>query len=224
MGHLHRTLCRRDRRRATGQPLVAARFIALEGIDGSGKSTQAALLESALALRGIPVVRTREPGGTPVGEAVRQIVLGTETGEMALVTEALLFAASRAEHVRRLILPSLEAGTWVISDRFIDSSLAYQGAARGLGIDAVLAINVAAVEGCLPALSLVIDTATAVTTERRCATPDRIEAEGEGFQQKVAAGYRELAERFPERVRLIPGDGAPDEVHARVMREVAAIL
>lgn len=224
MGHLHRALRRRGGRRAPGQPLVAARFIALEGIDGSGKSTQAALLESALALRRIPVVRTREPGGTPVGEAVRQIVLGVETGEMALVTEALLFAASRAEHVRRLILPALEAGTWVISDRFLDSSLAYQGAARGLGIDAVLAINAAAVEGCLPALSLVIDTPAEITTQRRCATPDRIEAEGEGFQQKVAGGYRELASRFPERVRLIPGDGAPDEVHARVMREVAALL
>ncbi len=112
----------------------------------------------------------------------------------------------------------------MVSDRFLDSSLAYQGAARGLGIDTVLEINRAAVDGCLPALSLVIDTPTALTTERRCATPDRIEAEGEGFQERVAAGYRELADRFPERVRLIPGDGDLDEVHARVMREVAAIL
>ena len=151
-------------------------------------------------------------------------MLGTETGDMSLVAEALLFAASRAEHVQRLILPALAAGTWVITDRFIDSSLAYQGAARGLGIDAVLDINRPAVEGCLPALSLVIDTPTEITTQRRCATPDRIEAEGEGFQERVAQGYRELAERFPERVRLIPGDGAPDEVHARVMREIAGIL
>jgi dTMP kinase len=214
---------RRGRGRA-GEPLVAGRFIALEGIDGSGKSTQAGLLEAALALRGVTVVRTREPGGTPVGERVREIVLGTETGDMSLLAEALLFAASRAEHVQRVILPALAQGTWVITDRFVDSSLAYQGAARGLGIDTVLDINRAAVEGCLPDLSLVIDTATAVTTERRCATPDRIEAEGEGFQERVAAGYRELAERFPERVRLIPGEGAPDEVHTRVMRAVAAIL
>ena len=170
------------------------------------------------------MVRTREPGGTPVGERVREIVLGTETGDMSLLAEALLFAASRAEHVQRLILPALAQGTWVITDRFVDSSLAYQGAARGLGIDTVLDINRAAVEGCLPDLSLVIDTPTTVTTERRCATPDRIEAEGEGFQERVAGGYRELAERFPERVRLIPGDGPPDEVHARVMRAVAAIL
>lgn len=170
------------------------------------------------------MVRTREPGGTPVGERVREIVLDTETGDMSLLAEALLFAASRAEHVQRLILPALAEGTWVITDRFLDSSLAYQGAARGLGIDTVLDINRAAVEGCLPDLSLVIDTATAVTTGRRCATPDRIEAEGEGFQERVAAGYRELAERFPERVRLIPGEGAPDEVHTRVMRAVAAIL
>ena len=159
-----------------------------------------------------------------MGERVREIVLGTETGDMSLLAEALLFAASRAEHVQRVILPALAQGTWVITDRFLDSSLAYQGAARGLGIDTVLDINRAAVDGCLPDLSLVIDTATAVTTERRCATPDRIEAEGEGFQERVAAGYRELAERFPERVRLIPGEGAPDEVHDRVMRAVAAIL
>lgn len=169
-------------------------------------------------------MRTREPGGTPVGERVREIVLGTGTGSMGLVTEALLFAASRAEHVSSVILPALGEGRWVITDRFLDSSLAYQGAARGLGIDAVLGINRAAIEGCLPALSLVIDTPTAVTTARRCAAPDRIEAEGEGFQDRAAAGYRELAERFPERVRLIPGDGDPQQVHARVMDAVEPLL
>lgn len=168
-------------------------------------------------------MRTREPGGTPVGESVRRIVLGTETGDMSLLAEALLFAASRAEHVQRLIRPALAEGKWVVTDRFVDSSLAYQGAARGLGIDTVLEINRAAVDGCLPDVALVIDTATTVTTERRCAAPDRIEAEGEGFQERVAAGYRELAERFPDRVRLVPGDGAPDQVHARVMREIARI-
>ena len=196
----------------------------MEGVDGSGKSTQAGLLADALTARGITVVRTREPGGTPVGERVREIVLGTETGELTLISEALLFAASRAEHVRKRILPALAAGSWVITDRFLDSSLAYQGAARGLGIDTVLEINRTAVDGCLPALSLVIDTPTALTTARRCAAPDRIEAEGEGFQQRVADGYRELAQRFPERVRLIPGEGTQDEVHARVMDAVAGLL
>lgn len=170
-------------------------------------------------------MRTREPGGTPVGERIRQVVLGTETGEMSLLTEALLFAASRAEHVQRVILPALAEGTWVVTDRFVDSSLAFQGAARGLGIDTVLEINHAAVDGCLPALSLVIDTPAAIAAERRRSAPDdRIEAEGEAFEERAAAGYRELAELFPERIRLIPGDGAPDLVHALVMREIARIL
>jgi dTMP kinase len=193
-------------------------------VDGSGKSTQAAMLAAALTTRGIAVERTREPGGTPLGERVREIVLGTETGDLTLASEALLFAASRAEHVQKLILPSLAAGSWVITDRFLDSSLAYQGAARGLGIDTVLEINRTAVAGCLPSLSLVIDTPPALTAARRCATPDRIEAEGAGFQQQVAAGYRELAERFPERVRLIDGEGDVEQVHARVMAQVGTLL
>ena len=121
-----------------------------------------------------------------------------------------LFAASRAELVRAVIRPALDAGRWVVSDRFLDSSLAYQGVARGLGIDAVLEVNRAAVEGCLPDLSLVIDMPTAVATPRAAAPrPDRIEAEGEGFHARVAEGYRELAARFPERVRLVSGEGEP---------------
>lgn len=205
------------------QPLVAPRFIALEGVDGSGKSTQAAFLESALALRGVKVIRTREPGGTELGERVREILLAGEPGAMSLVAEAHLFAAARAELVQRVVRPALAEGTWVITDRFLDSSLAYQGVARGLGIDAVLAVNAAAVDDCLPDLSLVIDTPTEVTATRRCATPDRIEAEGDGFQQRVAAGYRQLAERFPERVVLIDGVGEPDAVHARVMTAVGRL-
>jgi len=224
MGHRGRPLHRRRRGRAAGEPLVAARFIALEGIDGSGKSTQAARLEDALAARGIAVVRTREPGGTELGERVRDILLAGEPGAMSLIAEAHLFAAARAELVQRVILPALAQGRWVVSDRFLDSSLAYQGVARALGIDAVLEINRAAVDDCLPSLSLVIDTPAAVTAQRRCATPDRIEAEGDGFQDRVAAGYRALAERFPERVRLIPGDGDVDQVHARVMDAVEPLL
>lgn len=193
-------------------------------MDGSGKSTQARRLGEALSALGIAVTATREPGGTDVGERVRDILLAGEPGALSLVAEAHLFAAARAELVRRVVRPALDAGGWVVTDRFIDSSLAYQGVARGLGIEAVLAVNADAVDGCLPDLALVIDTPLAVTAERRCAAPDRIEAEGPGFQERVAAGYRELAARFPERVRLIPGDGAVEDVHARVMDAVAPLL
>lgn len=207
-----------------GRALVAPRFIALEGIDGSGKTTQAGLLADALEGRGLRVTRTREPGGTLLGERVRKVVLSGEPGQLTLVAEAHLFAAARAELVERVVRPSLAAGRWVVSDRFIDSSLAYQGAARGLGVECVLEINATAVDGCLPDLALVIDTPVGAAAWRRSAAPDRIEAEGAGFQGRVAAGYRELGERFPERVRLVAGDGSVEEVHARVMAAVGPLL
>ena len=135
---------------------MSGRFIALEGVDGCGKSTQAALLAAALRRAGHRVVETREPGGTALGEAVRGIVLGSDD-DMSPMAEALLFAASRAQHVAQVIRPALSAGAWVVCDRFVDSSLAYQGAARGLGIDAVWAVNAPAVDGCLPDLAIVLD-------------------------------------------------------------------
>lgn len=178
------------------------------------------MLADALEARGVRVVRTREPGGTPVGERVREILLAGAPGELELSAEALLFAAARAELVRRVIAPALADGAWVVSDRFLDSSLAYQGAARGLGVDAVMELNRLAVDGRLPDRALVIDVPVALATSRRCATPDRIEAEGDGFLGRVAGGYRDLAGRFPERVRLVDGTGTPDEVHARVLDAV----
>lgn len=193
-------------------------------MDGSGKSTQARRLAEALSARGLAVTMTREPGGTDVGERVREVLLAGEPGTLSLVAEAHLFAAARAELVRRVVRPALDAGGWVVTDRFLDSSLAYQGVARGLGIDAVLEVNRDAVDGCLPDLSLVIDVPVAVATERRRAAPDRIEAEGHGFLERVADGYRQLAARFPARVRLIPGDGDEEDVHARVMDAVAPLL
>lgn len=193
-------------------------------MDGSGKSTQARRLAEALSARGVDVTMTREPGGTEVGERVRDILLAGEPGALSLVAEAHLFAAARAELVRRVVRPALDAGGWVVTDRFLDSSLAYQGVARGLGIDAVLAVNADAVDGCLPDLSLVIDVPIALATARRCAAPDRIEAEGDGFLERVAEGYRQLAARFPERVRIVPGAGDVDEVHARVMDAVGPLL
>jgi dTMP kinase len=155
---------------------------------------------------------------------VRDVVLSELSGELTQTAEAHLFAAARAELVERVIRPSLAGGRWVVSDRFLDSSLAYQGAARGLGVELVLEINATAVGGCLPDRSLVIETPAAAAAWRRSARPDRIEAEGGGFQARVAAGYRELAERFPERVRLIPGEGTIEQVHARVMAALEPLL
>lgn len=211
---------RGDRGRAAGPPLVGARFIALEGIDGSGKSTQARLLADALSGRGVAVESTREPGGTALGERVRELLLSGEPGAVSPVAEVHLFAAARAQLVHEVIRPALEAGRWVVTDRFLDSSLAYQGAARGLGIDRVLDANRAAVEGCLPDLALVIDMDPETTRGRRRAHPDRIEAEGEAFLGRVADGYRQVAARFPDRVVLVSGEGGVDDVHARVMATV----
>ncbi len=198
-------------------------MIALEGIDGSGKSTQAGLLSEALRARGREVVATREPGGTPLGERLRDVLLTAEPGGIGALAEAHLFAAARAELVETVIRPALDDGKWVVTDRFLDSSLAYQGQARGLGVDAVLALNAAVAERCVADLALVIDTPLEVAAARRCAGPDRIEAEGDGFQQRVADGYRELARRFPERVRLVAADGDPQSTHRAVLAEVDAL-
>lgn len=204
------------------------RFIALEGIDGSGKSTQTALLAEALRATGVEVMATREPGGTALGEAVRALLLDREN-HPAPLAELHLFLAARAQLVREVILPALGRGAWVVSDRFVDSSLAYQGAARGLGVDLVWRANEALLAGDGPAASaipdaaLVIDVSPELAARRRCARPDRIEAEGADLQRRVAAGYHALADRFPERVRLIDGAGPPEQVHARVWDHVGRL-
>ena len=190
-------------------------FVTFEGADGSGKSTQAELLRGALAAEGRDVVLTREPGGTELGEAVRALVLdGPQLGAWA---EAALFAASRAEHVEKVIRPALERGADVVCDRYVDSSLAYQGIARGLGIDAVLQLNLAVTGGLLPDVTVLLLLDPAVATGRQ-ADPDRLEREGTELQAKVDAAYRELAGRFPERIVTIDATGAPETI-AKEVRE-----
>jgi dTMP kinase len=203
---------------------VTPRFIALEGVDGSGKSTQARMLADALGARGVPVLLTREPGGTPLGEGLRGLLLDVAITTIGPVAEAYLFAAARAALVEEVIRPALERGEWVVTDRFVDSSLAYQGAAGGLGLDTVWDLNRRALGDCLPDLAVVIDVPVDVAAERRCADPDRIEAQGLGFQERVAEGYRALAARFPDRVVMVPGLGSVDEVHDAVMARVAPWL
>jgi dTMP kinase len=186
-------------------------LITIEGCDGCGKSTQAALLCERLAACGLPVgpsaapaTVVREPGGTAVGEAIRGLLLHAPVAPSPW-TEALLYAAARAELVGKVLLPELDAGRVLVLDRYVDSSLAYQGFARGLGVDEVLAVNEPGLCGLLPDLTVVLDVDPVVGLARAGGDPDRIEAEGVELQQKVVAGFAALALRFPERVRLVDG-------------------
>ena len=189
--------------------------MSFEGADGSGKSTQAELLRAALSDDGRDVVLTREPGGTELGERIRTLLL--DGPQMTPWAEAALFAASRAQHVEQVIRPALEGGADVLCDRYVDSSLAYQGIGRGLGVDEVLELNLRATRGLLPdtTVLLLLDADTAAA---RAGESDRLEREGDDFRQSVDAAYRELAERFPERIVTIDATGAPEAI-AREVRE-----
>jgi len=197
-------------------------LIALEGVDGCGKSTQARLLVEALQRRGAavgpldaPGTVVREPGGTPLGEGVRELLLHRDHAVGAWA-EALLYAAARSQLAHDVLWPALAAGRVLVLDRYVDSSLAYQGHARGVGIDAVLQVNAAATGGLLPDLSLVLELPRRVAAARRSSSPDRIEAEGEDLQKRVADGYAVLVRRFPQRMLVVPGDGDRAAVAASV--------
>jgi dTMP kinase len=193
-------------------------FVSFEGVDGSGKTTQARLLEQHLTGLGRDVVGTREPGGTELGEELRRLVLNGP--EMAPWAEAALFAAARAEHAAEVIRPALARGADVVCDRFVDSSLAYQGIARGLGLERVLELNLTVLEGLLPDRTFVVALAAEAAAARRSGEPDRIEQEGDGFQAEVGRAYEQLAERFPERVELVDGTRPAAEIAAEVRRRL----
>ena len=192
-------------------------FVTFEGIDGSGKTTQAGLLAAEFLARGADVLVTREPGGTPLGEAVRDLVLHGD--HVAPWAEAALYTAARAQHVEQVIRPALGHGTVVICDRYLDSSVAYQGAGRQLGVDAVLELNLAAVGGLVPDWTVLVDIDAAVAAARVGDIRDRIERDGIELQQRAADAYRALAERYPERYVVLDGAAAPEEIAKRV-REV----
>ena len=194
-------------------------FISFEGLDGCGKTTQAAMLAAALELEGRTVVRVREPGGTPIGERIRELLLDGDS-VIGGAAEALLYAAARAQLVDQVILPALARGEVVVADRFIDSSLAYQGVARGLGLEQVLQANQLATGGLMPDITLLLELPAELAAARRGDSPDRIESEGDGFHAAVAEGFAAAAARFPERIHVVDASGPPRAVLARV-REAA---
>jgi dTMP kinase len=204
-----------------------ARFITFEGPDGSGKSTQARMLAKRLRDEGRPVLETVEPGGTPIGQQIRRILLDPTNKELTPVAELLLMFAARAQNVEQWILPALDQGRIVISDRFTDSSIAYQGSGRGLGWEAVLELDRIACHGLIPDISLCIDIDTETGLERaqaRGGTETRLEEQDIEFHHKVRQAYHELARSQPQRFRLIDGRGTPEAIAAKVWEEVRSLL
>ncbi len=185
-------------------------FVTFEGLDGCGKTTQAVLLADALRGDGVEVVSTREPGGTPLGEAIRDLVL--HGGHVAPWAEAAVYAASRAQHVDGVIRPALERGATVVCDRYVDSSVAYQGVGRGLGLEEVLALNLAVVGGLLPDRTVLVEIYPETAAERVGSSGDRIERDGIALWRRVAGAYRTLAERYPERYVVVDGRRSVAEV------------
>ena len=204
------------------------KFIAFEGGEGAGKSTQARLLAGALTARGVPCEITREPGGTPGAEAIRALLLGTEGEGWHPRAEALLFAAARSDHVERRIVPALDAGRWVICDRFIDSSRAYQGGAGGLSDAEVMDLHRIGSHGLLPDLTVLVEVSPQVAAMRARTrdgdAPDRIGGRDASYHAKVAAAFAHLAEAKPERFARINGDGMAEHIAAAVLAAVEPLL
>ena len=197
-------------------------FVCFEGGDGAGKSTQVGLLTDVLQQRGRDVLVTRQPGGTPLGAQIRELVLHGD--HVSARAEALLFAADKAHHVDQLIRPALAEGRVVITDRYVDSAITYQGAGRELGRDEITAVQHWAVGGLLPDLTIVLDVSPEVGRERRGDVHDRLESEADAFHAAVRRGYLELAARDPERYLVLDGSRPVADLHASVVDGVDRVL
>ena len=203
-------------------PAARGFFVSMEGLDGSGKGTQLELLADLLDRFGYEVQRSREPGGSPIGEKIRDVLLDPANREMTAETEALLYAASRAQHVREVIRPAVAAGRLLLCDRFADSSIAYQGGGRRLGVDAVLDINRPAIDGTWPDVTIYLDIGHQKALARRVAAsePDRMEQEAESFHARTEAAYHELISRDPERFITVNAEQSREEIAEEIRRRV----
>lgn len=208
--------------------MARGRFLSVEGGEGAGKSTQVRRLAEALRNRGLDVVVTREPGGSEGAEAIRDLLMQGEVKRWSAHTEALLFAAARADHVEKVIQPALGIGTWVVSDRFVDSSRAYQGVAGGIDDAAVLALHAFGSRGLLPDRTLVLEVPPEIGAGRAAArdgaAADRFAARERAFHDDVAAAFRRFAAAEPDRVRLIDASGDVDTVSAAMLAAIADLL
>jgi dTMP kinase len=208
--------------------VTPGKFIALEGGEGAGKSTQARMLAEALRARGVDVVATREPGGTRGAETIRQLLLGVDGEEWNLRAEALLFAAARSDHVERLIRPALAAGNWVVCDRFLDSSRAYQGGGGGLSDEDILELHRIGSGGLLPDLTLLVEAPPEVAGQRLAARDtagsDRIGGRESAYHERVAAAFARFAETEPQRFVRVDSSGDREDTHAAIMQALQTLL
>lgn len=201
-------------------------FISIEGPDGSGKTTQIEELEKYFINMGYEVVITREPGGTTISEKIRKIILDVENKALSDMTEALLYAASRAQHVQEKIKPALESGKVVISDRFVDSSIVYQGYARGIGIGIIEDINRFAIQETMPDITFFFDIEPEAAMKRKIDQKalDRLESEHISFHNLVYEGYKILAERYPNRIKVINAGDSVEGVKSQIIKEIENFL
>ena len=201
-------------------------FISMEGSDGSGKTTQIELLKEYFLNKGYEVIITREPGGTQISEKIRDIILDVNNKALSNMTEALLYAASRAQHVEEKIKPALENGKIVISDRFVDSSIVYQGYARGIGIDIVESINNFAIQGFMPDITFFFDIEPEFAMKRKAKQKslDRLEQEHILFHNKVYEGYKILLKKYPKRIKSIDARQSIDNIFEQIIKEVSRLL
>lgn len=197
-------------------------FITIEGADGSGKTTQIELLKKYFEKKSQLVIFTREPGGTVISEAIREIILDKRYMEMSDTTESLLYAAARAQHVEQLIKPALQEGKIIICDRYVDSSIVYQGIARGIGIDEIIMINNYAIRGLQPDLTIILDLDedTSINRKNKQKELDRLELQKVEFHKKVVEGYRLLANKYSDRICLIDAAQSIENIHQKIIKVI----